>query len=178
MSKKGKVLITLLIIIIVALSSAIYCLYNDNVNKESTINDYKTNLNQLQNQVSTSNSNASTDTNILANVVGTWTYSDKITDPECDIYIKLVLNNDGTYTYSNTASCCGGRSIKGNYSIGKDKIYLYDDSCEAVPVPASDDTCQYPNCSIINSLGYTNGKITVSTCGGTIDNLVLKHEGN
>jgi len=87
--------------------------------------------------------------------VGKYNYEKVYEDLSSDCnksYVNLEIKMDGTYTYSYGNACGGGGIAKGNYSIAKDKIYLFNDNCKFVSI---DNECVEPNCSTLIKLDYT-----------------------
>lgn len=80
----------------------------------------------------------------------------------CKSFESFELSEDGTYTYQGGETCGSGQNAIGKYSIGKDKIYLFNDNCKIVSIG---DSCEYPNCSPIFEFNYTiaNDEVKIFT---------------
>ncbi len=177
MEKKstGKT-IAIVILIILLLGILGYITYDKFITKDDTI-ELQKQVKSLNKQIENLNDkNTNTSVDPLENLVGVWTYKDSYTmdvNNACEINVKLDLKDDGTYTYENIATCGDGTIAKGTYALGKDKIYLHNESCKPVISSGDSDECTYPNCEPIIVIDYKNGKMTASAIGGRIANLEL-----
>lgn len=70
----------------------------------------------------------------------------------CKSFESFELLENGTYTYQGGETCGSGQTATGNYSIGRDKIYLFNDDCKIINMSGE---CNYPNCSPIFKFNYT-----------------------
>ena len=125
-----------------------------------------------ESSISTVNNNSTTTIKtIFNNLVGNYSQQKTTTDKDlsCTYYAELNLKEDGTYTYQAGCDCGGGIDASGNYALGVDKIYLYNDKCQPVTIPKDncEYECLYPNCRTLLDIEYKNGiLITSKTCGG------------
>lgn len=96
------------------------------------------------------------------------TYNCPINSGEETVYMKLVLNEDGTASGINGEKCASGYSFEGKYYISKNQIVIDNEKCQVTNINAE---CIYPNCTkkvifsyriidgVVN-IEYANQKIT------------------
>ena len=181
-NKKGKIKnVLIIILVLLVLSLCGYILYTKNIEKKDNQSASKVeqkqsekqkidNSNKTDNQIN-DNENVTNEKKInmiFDDLVGAY-YQEKTfpldADNTCTAYAKLNLKNDGTYYYEASGSCHGGTIASGNYSLGINKIYLYNDRCKPiVDVPPNNNKCTYPNCNDIIELKYKNG-VLIATNG-------------
>ena len=152
-SKKGLiVLVVILSLLVVGLSS--YLIYDKVLNDDNNKNNEIINDNIEEETIEIHIVSVS---DTLLRFVGKYHYEYVYKNHEnigdgCRDYANLELKNDGTYTYSYGGTCAGGYVANGNYSIGKNKIYLFNDRCNIALIG---DECMYPNCNNVIELDYT-----------------------
>lgn len=167
-NNSNNILTIILIILVICLSAFIGYdkLIASNNNEEIVNNNENENINNTNIENDKNNENFITifagkyeDENITD-------VEDQINEDRCKSYVNFELNEDGTYSYEGGESCGNVQTITGNYSIGKDKIYLFNDKCKVINIG---DSCDYPNCSPIYEFNYniTNNEIEIYTTNNT-----------
>lgn len=116
---------------------------------------------------------------VFNSLVGTYTFGKINQTPKCDgtnneidgtSYGELTLNSNGTYTYNFGTYCGSGYKTKGTYTLGINKIVLYNADCQPYYISENENKkCDYPNCNQIIELPYENGKISNKPLSGSDD---------
>lgn len=155
---KKKIILLLISIVFIGILS--YFIYSK-INEDKIIDKYQDDIMKLENKISDLEKMNKESKNAfdISFIVGKYTY--KKHDESCDIEINLDLKEDGSYTYENSSSCGNNTKAEGTYSLGNNKIYLYNKLCEPVP-DSTARKCEYPNCKNVIELDYKDGKIVTN----------------
>lgn len=88
------------------------------------------------------------------------TYDCPINHDEEAIYMKLVLNEDGTASGINGTKCASGYSFEGKYYISKNEIVIDNEKCQIENI---NEECIYPNCTkkVIFNYNIIDGVVNV-----------------
>ena len=181
-NKKEKIKnVSIVVLLLLVLSLCGYIFYSATIEKKDSQNTSKVEQKHSEKQtIDTSNKTENnTDDNenitneqkintIFADLVGNY-YQEKTfsldANNKCTVYAKLNLKIDGTYYYETSGSCHGGTIASGNYSLGINKIYLFNDICKPiVDVSPNNNECTYPNCNTTIEIVYKND-VLVDTNG-------------
>jgi len=183
MEKKstGKtVLIVILLLAVIGLSG--YIVYDKFMAEDDTtkLEDQIKTLNQ---EIDTlKNTNTSTSSNPLTELVGNYAFEgtttatsvDEMKENESAVIAKLEIKADGTGVYTGGMVFGDVETAKGELAISGDKIYLFNDNCKEAVV--SGNECVYPNCNPIIVFNYTDGKITIAVQNDKNNTVELKKQ--
>ena len=167
-NKKNILIVLLIVLNILSLSG--FFIY-EKINKNEKESDKTIEIeNELKNQQNRTTFDV---------IIGTYEYNYEIlnTDEYCTseyldgketLYMKLVLNEDGTASGVTGEKCSGGYPFDGRYYINKNEIIIDNEKCKINNI---DGECIYPNCEKkvtfkyeiidgIASIEFANKKIT------------------
>lgn len=115
------------------------------------------------NQTTNVNSNDVSNEKIFDQFVGKYVSSeyDESKLDELDNYQILEIKSDGTAYYKKVFKQGNSEYAEGKIAISNDKIYLFNDKCDAYEVV--DRECQYANCEKVKEFDYdSNGTIKIN----------------